>query len=153
MSNNSNKKEYSKAERLEDAKEWIFKYKGNNIEEFYSKKYNVDNFTAYEELVILEYYKIDGLVDDIFDVDSNPKSYTESQFELFKKYDKFWKSEYEELKKYFDDAVEKTLRNMRFPSKSDVDRLHASINNLEEKINDLTDKIDDMNKPRRTSRK
>lgn len=32
------------------------------------------------------------------------KESTESQFELFKKYDKFWKSEYEELKKYCDRA-------------------------------------------------
>lgn len=32
------------------------------------------------------------------------KEPTRSQFELFKKYDKFWKSEYEELAKYCDDA-------------------------------------------------
>jgi len=32
------------------------------------------------------------------------KEPTTSQFQLFKKYDKFWKSEYEDLKKYCDDA-------------------------------------------------
>lgn len=32
------------------------------------------------------------------------KEATKSQFELFKKYDKFWKKEYEELKKYCDNA-------------------------------------------------
>lgn len=58
-----------------------------------------------------------------------------------------------EFKKYFDDAVEKTLKNMRFPTKSDIDRVLASINNLEAKINDLADKIDDINKPARPSKK
>ena len=48
-----------------------------------------------------------------------------------------------EIKKYFDEVVEKTLKNMRFPSKSDIDRVLSSINNLEAKMNDLSDKIDD----------
>lgn len=58
-----------------------------------------------------------------------------------------------EFKKYFDEAVEKTLKNMRFPTKSDMDRMLSSINNLEEKINDLIDKVDDLNKPARRSKK
>lgn len=36
-----------------------------------------------------------------WDINKEP---TRSQFELFKKYDKFWKGEYEELKKYCDQA-------------------------------------------------
>jgi Poly(R)-hydroxyalkanoic acid synthase subunit (PHA_synth_III_E) len=58
-----------------------------------------------------------------------------------------------EFKKYFDQAVEKTLKNMRFPTKSDIDRMLESINNLEEKINDLVDKVDEIGKPVRTSKK
>jgi hypothetical protein len=58
-----------------------------------------------------------------------------------------------ELKKYFDQAVEKTLKNMRFPTKSDIDRVLESINNLEEKINDLVDKVDDISKPAARSSK
>ncbi|MCI0482056.1 MAG: hypothetical protein L0213_10775 [Candidatus Dadabacteria bacterium] len=58
-----------------------------------------------------------------------------------------------EFKKYFDEAVEKTLKNMRFPTKGDIDRVLASINNLEAKVNDLLDKVDDYNKPTRSSKK
>jgi len=58
-----------------------------------------------------------------------------------------------EFKKYFDEAVEKTLKNMRFPTKSDIDRVLASLNNLEEKVNDIVDKVDDLSKPARTSKK
>src|SRR3972149_8255055 len=58
-----------------------------------------------------------------------------------------------EFKKYFDEAVEKTLKNMRFPTKGDIDRVLASINNLEAKVNDLLDKVDDYNKPARPSKK
>lgn len=58
-----------------------------------------------------------------------------------------------EFKKYFDQAVEKTLKNMRFPTKSDIDRVLESVNNLEEKINDLVDKVDDISKPVRSSKK
>lgn len=58
-----------------------------------------------------------------------------------------------EIKKYFDEVVEKTLKNMRFPSKSDIDRVLSSINNLEAKMNDLSDKIDDMNQARNPSKK
>lgn len=52
-----------------------------------------------------------------------------------------------DLKKHFDEAVEKVLKNMRFPTKTDIDRVLASINNLEEKINDLADKIEETNTP------
>jgi len=58
-----------------------------------------------------------------------------------------------ELKKYFDEAVEKTLKNMRFPTKSDIDRVLSSLNNLEAKVNDLLDKMDDISKPARTTKK
>ncbi|HET7290607.1 MAG TPA: poly(R)-hydroxyalkanoic acid synthase subunit PhaE [Thermodesulfobacteriota bacterium] len=58
-----------------------------------------------------------------------------------------------EFKKYFDEAVEKTLKNMRFPTKSDIDRVLSSINNLEAKVNDLLDKMDDISKPARTTKK
>ncbi|MEQ9617889.1 MAG: poly(R)-hydroxyalkanoic acid synthase subunit PhaE [Deltaproteobacteria bacterium] len=58
-----------------------------------------------------------------------------------------------EFKKHFDEAVEKTLKNMRFPTKSDMDRMLTSINKLEEKINDLVDKVDDLSKPARRSKK
>lgn len=52
-----------------------------------------------------------------------------------------------DLKKHFDEGVEKVLKNMRFPTKTDIDRVLASINNLEEKINDLADKIEEANTP------
>lgn len=52
-----------------------------------------------------------------------------------------------DLKKHFDEAVEKVLKNMRFPTKTDIDRVLSSINNLEEKINDLADKIEEANTP------
>ena len=52
-----------------------------------------------------------------------------------------------DLKKHFDEAVEKVLKNMRFPTKTDIERVLSSINNLEEKINDLTDKLDEASTP------
>lgn len=52
-----------------------------------------------------------------------------------------------DLKKHFDEAVEKVLKNMRFPTKTDIDRVLSSINNLEAKINDLADKIEEANTP------
>jgi hypothetical protein len=33
---------------------------------------------------------------------------------------------------------------MRLPTKNDIDRVLASLNNLEAKINDLSDKIDEI---------
>lgn len=42
---------------------------------------------------------------------------------------------------------------MRFPTKSDIDRVLASLNNLEEKVNDIVDKVDDLSKPVRTPKK
>ena len=58
-----------------------------------------------------------------------------------------------DLKKHFDEVVEKTLKNMRFPSKKDIDRLLVSINKLEAKINDLTDKVDDLSVTKKTGKK
>jgi len=52
-----------------------------------------------------------------------------------------------DLKKHFDESIEKVLKNMRFPTKTDIDRVLSSINNLEEKINDLTDKLDEVSTP------
>ncbi len=49
-----------------------------------------------------------------------------------------------ELKKHFDEVVERTLKNMHFPSKSDIEKVQACINNLEAKINDLSDKIEEI---------
>jgi hypothetical protein len=42
---------------------------------------------------------------------------------------------------------------MRFPTKSDIDRVLSSINNLEAKVNDLLDKVDDIGKPTRPGKK
>jgi len=49
-----------------------------------------------------------------------------------------------ELKKNFDEVVEKGLKNMNIPSKGDIDRILNSINKIEEKINDLTDMVDEL---------
>lgn len=49
-----------------------------------------------------------------------------------------------EFKKYLDDVIEKSLRNMRIPTKTDIDRVLSSINNIEAKINDLMDKVDEI---------
>ena len=49
-----------------------------------------------------------------------------------------------EFKKHLDEIMEKSLRNMHLPTKSDIDRVLASINNIEAKINDLWDKIDEL---------
>jgi len=56
-----------------------------------------------------------------------------------------------EFKKQFDEAVEKTLKSLRLPSKNDIDKVLASINNLEAKINDLTDIVDDLKPDKRTT--
>lgn len=58
-----------------------------------------------------------------------------------------------ELKKYLDVVMEKSLRNMHFPTKGDIDNILASLNNLEAKINDLVDKVDEINKAGRSSAK
>ncbi len=48
------------------------------------------------------------------------------------------------FKKYLDEVMERSLNNMRLPTKNDIDRVLASLNNLEAKINDLWDKIDEL---------
>lgn len=58
-----------------------------------------------------------------------------------------------EFKKYLDEVMEKSLKNMHLPTKSDIDRVLASINNLEAKINDLWDKIDELKPSAKTSPK
>ncbi|MCI0455280.1 MAG: hypothetical protein L0Y68_09850 [Candidatus Dadabacteria bacterium] len=58
-----------------------------------------------------------------------------------------------ELKKYLDEVMEKSLKNMHFPTKGDIDKILASLNNLEAKINDLGDKVDEINKAGRSSTK
>ena len=49
-----------------------------------------------------------------------------------------------EFKKYFDQAMEISLKNMNLPSKRDLERVLSSINNIEAKINDLSDKVDEI---------
>lgn len=56
-----------------------------------------------------------------------------------------------ELKKYLDELMEKSLKNMHLPTKNDIDRVLASINNIEAKINDLWDKVDDLKKKAKTN--
>ena len=58
-----------------------------------------------------------------------------------------------EFKKYLDEVIEKSLKNMRIPTKTDIDRVLASLNNLEAKINDLTDKVDELKISKQGSRK
>ncbi len=82
MSNKVNLENLNEKERLEDAKIWISKYEGNNIEKDYCKRYGVDVFAAHGELITLGYFETDELEDDIFDGDEEPQSYMESQFEF-----------------------------------------------------------------------
>ena len=49
-----------------------------------------------------------------------------------------------EFKKYFDQAMEISLKNMNLPSRRDLERVLGSINNIEAKINDLSDKVDEI---------
>lgn len=58
-----------------------------------------------------------------------------------------------EFKKYLDDVIEKSLKNMRIPTKTDIDKVLASINNIEAKINDLTDKVDELKTSKQVSKK
>lgn len=57
------------------------------------------------------------------------------------------------LKKYLDEVMERSLKNMHLPTKNDIDRVLASLNNLEAKINDLWDKIDELKTGGRASTK
>ncbi len=58
-----------------------------------------------------------------------------------------------EFKKYLDEVIEKNLKNMRIPTKTDVDRILSTINNIEAKINDLMDKVDEIKLTKKTSSK
>ena len=49
-----------------------------------------------------------------------------------------------EFKKYIDEVMERSLKNMHLPTKSDIDRVLSSINNIEAKVNDLSDKVDEL---------
>ena len=49
-----------------------------------------------------------------------------------------------EFKKYIDDIIERTLKNMHLSTKGDVGRVLASLNNLESRVNDLAEKIDEL---------
>jgi len=58
-----------------------------------------------------------------------------------------------ELKKYFDEVVEKSLKNVRLPSKNDTDRIHNAINGIEAKINDLSDMVEELKSSKMPSKK
>ncbi|MGB7293123.1 MAG: poly(R)-hydroxyalkanoic acid synthase subunit PhaE [Thermodesulfobacteriota bacterium] len=58
-----------------------------------------------------------------------------------------------ELKKYFDEIVEKSLRNFRLPSKNDIDRIHNAINSIEAKINDLSEMVEELRSSKMPSKK
>ncbi|HWP91945.1 MAG TPA: poly(R)-hydroxyalkanoic acid synthase subunit PhaE [Thermodesulfobacteriota bacterium] len=58
-----------------------------------------------------------------------------------------------EFKKYLDEVIEKNLKNMRIPTKTDVDRILSTINNIEAKINDLMDKVDEIKLTKKASNK
>jgi hypothetical protein len=58
-----------------------------------------------------------------------------------------------ELKKYFDEIVEKSLKNLRLPSKNDIDRIHSSINTIEAKINDLSEMVEELESSKKPSKK
>jgi hypothetical protein len=58
-----------------------------------------------------------------------------------------------ELKKYFDEVVEKSLKNLRLPSKNDIDRIHNAINTIEAKINDLSEMVEELKSSRTPSKK
>jgi hypothetical protein len=58
-----------------------------------------------------------------------------------------------DLKKYFDEIVEKSLRNVRLPSKNDIDRIHSAINSIEAKINDLSEMVEELKTSKMPSKK
>lgn len=58
-----------------------------------------------------------------------------------------------ELKKLFDEVVEKTLKNVRLPSKNDIDRIHNAINTIEAKINDLSEMVEGLKSSKIPSKK
>ena len=56
-----------------------------------------------------------------------------------------------EFKKYMNEIMEKSLKNMHVPTKTDIDRVLSAINNVEAKVNDVWDKVDEINVPEKTS--
>lgn len=58
-----------------------------------------------------------------------------------------------ELKKFFDEVVEKSLKNVRLPSKNDIERIHNAINGIEAKINDLSDMVEELKSSRVSKKK
>src|SRR5919109_2545835 len=56
-----------------------------------------------------------------------------------------------EFKKYMNEVMEKSLKNMHVPTKTDIDRVLSAINNIEAKINDMWDKVDEINVPEKAS--
>lgn len=58
-----------------------------------------------------------------------------------------------ELKKYFDEVVEKSLKNLRLPSKNDIDRIHSAINTIEAKINDLCEMVEELRSSKTPSKR
>ncbi|HEX3036391.1 MAG TPA: hypothetical protein VHT73_14940 [Thermodesulfobacteriota bacterium] len=56
-----------------------------------------------------------------------------------------------EFKKYMNEVMEKSLKNMHVPTKTDIDRVLFAINNIEAKINDLWDKVDEVKVSGKTS--
>lgn len=58
-----------------------------------------------------------------------------------------------ELKKYFDEVVEKSLKNLRLPSKNDIDRIHNAINTIEAKINDLSEMVEELRNSKMPSKR
>jgi hypothetical protein len=58
-----------------------------------------------------------------------------------------------ELKKYFDEVVEKSLKNLHLPSKNDIDRIHNAINTIEAKINDLSDMVEELRSSKTPSKR
>ncbi len=58
-----------------------------------------------------------------------------------------------ELKKYFDEVIEKSLKNVRLPSKNDIDRIHNAINSIEAKINDLSEMVEELKSSKMPSKR
>jgi len=49
-----------------------------------------------------------------------------------------------QLKQYFDEGMERNLKNMQLPTKSDIDKILMSIIKIEERINDLIERVEDL---------
>jgi hypothetical protein len=57
-----------------------------------------------------------------------------------------------EFKKYLDEVMERSLKNLHLPTKSDIDRILASVNKIEAKINDLWDKLEELKAEKESTR-